>query len=47
MAAEEHDDQHDQGGEAIAEEGGADKGIVAQDLLGKHRRTTEGEGSQQ
>ena len=42
MAGEQYDDQHDERGEAIAEEGGTDEGIVAQNLLGKHRRATEG-----
>ena len=47
MASKKYDDEHNQRGEAIAEEGGTDKGIVPQDLLGKHRGTTEGEGGQQ
>ena len=47
MARKKHDDEHDERGEAISEEGGTDEGIVAQNLLGKHRRTTEGESRQQ
>ena len=47
MARKKHNDEHDDRGEAIPEEGGAYKGIVAQNFLGKHRRATEGESRQQ
>ncbi len=47
MVCKKHDDEHDERGEAIAEKGGTDEGLVAQNLLGKHRRTTEGESRQQ
>ena len=41
MPSHQHDHQHDERGEAIAEEGGGHEGIVAQDLLGEHRGTAE------
>ena len=47
MPSHQHDHQHDQGSEAITEEGGGHKGIVAQYLLGEHRGTTEGKCRQQ
>ena len=47
MAREKHDDEHDDRSEAVTEKGGADEGIVAQNLLGEHRRAAEGEGCEE
>ena len=47
MAREKHDDEHDDRRETVTEKGGADEGIVAQNLLGEHRRAAEGEGREE